>query len=82
METRATDIRYWNNAWDDYSYFTLLREDLMNSTPDEAEKIFINDDFSPYDIADVVKEYFRSLPERLITAELSHIFIAIFGELN
>lgn len=31
-----------------------------------------------YDVADVVKQYFRELPEALLTNKLSETFIAIF----
>ncbi|CBY15244.1 unnamed protein product [Oikopleura dioica] len=36
------------------------------------------DNFSPYDIADVVKGYFRDLPEPLMTGKLSQTFTSIF----
>ena len=35
------------------------------------------DDFSPYDVSDVLKQYFRSLPECLFTAKLSPLFLDI-----
>jgi len=31
-----------------------------------------------YDVADMVKQYFRELPEALLTNKLSETFIAIF----
>lgn len=40
------------------------------------------DNFSPYDIADVVKGYFRDLPEPLMTGKLSQTFTSIFLGLN
>ena len=57
---------------------------LMETQPDDSEKIFTkDDDFSPYDIADLVKMYFRELPEPLMTQKLSATFISIFsGELK
>ena len=52
---------------------------LMETQPDDSEKIFTkDDDFSPYDIADLVKMYFRELPEPLMTQKLSQTFISIF----
>jgi hypothetical protein len=35
------------------------------------------DDFSPYDVSDVLKQYFRSLPECLFTGKLSPLFLNI-----
>ena len=38
-------------------------------------------DFSehqPYDVADMVKQYFRELPEALMTNKLSETFVTIF----
>ena len=38
-------------------------------------------DFSqqqPYDVADMVKQYFRELPEALLTNKLSETFVTIF----
>ena len=53
---------------------------LMETQPDDSEKIFTkDDDFSPYDIADLVKMYFRELPEPLMTQKLSATFISIFS---
>ena len=51
----------------------------METNPDDSDKIFGKDDFSPYDIADLVKMYFRELPEPLMTKKLSHTFISIFS---
>ena len=52
----------------------------METQPDDSEKIFTkDDDFSPYDIADLVKMYFRELPEPLMTQKLSQTFISIFS---
>lgn len=53
---------------------------LMETQPDDSEKIFTkDDDYSPYDIADLVKMYFRELPEPLMTQKLSQTFISIFS---
>ncbi|CAF3420018.1 unnamed protein product [Rotaria socialis] len=35
------------------------------------------DDFSPYDVSDVLKQYFRLLPECVFTAKLSPLFLHI-----
>ncbi|CAF3848314.1 unnamed protein product, partial [Rotaria magnacalcarata] len=35
------------------------------------------DDFSPYDVSDVLKQYFRALPECLFTIKLSPLFLNI-----
>ncbi|CAF0854767.1 unnamed protein product [Didymodactylos carnosus] len=35
------------------------------------------DDYSPYDVADVIKQYFRCLPENLFTTKLSSVFLNI-----
>lgn len=35
------------------------------------------DDFSPYDVSDVLKQYFRALPECLFTTKLSPLFLHI-----
>ena len=56
---------------------------LMETQPDDSEKIFTkDDDYSPYDIADLVKMYFRELPEPLMTQKLSQTFISIFSGKN
>lgn len=31
-----------------------------------------------YDVADMVKQYFRELPDMLLTAKMSETFVAIF----
>ena len=33
--------------------------------------------YSPYDVADALKQWFRELPEPLLTAKLTDTFIAI-----
>lgn len=40
-----------------------------------------NTDFeglSPYDMADMLKQYFRELPEPILTSKLAETFISIF----
>lgn len=36
------------------------------------------DQYQPYDVADMVKQYFRELPEALMTNKLSETFVTIF----
>lgn len=41
-----------------------------------------NTDFeglSPYDMADMLKQYFRELPEPILTSKLAETFITIFS---
>lgn len=42
-----------------------------------GDKINYNDQ-QAYDVADTVKQYFRELPEALLTYKLSETFISIF----
>ena len=49
-----------------------LRSELENS-PDKVDF----DSYSVYDVADVLKQYFRELPEPLLTTKLAATFIAI-----
>ena len=51
-------------------------QQAMEANPEDIEVCF--DDYSPYDIADVVKVYFRELPEPLMTTKLSQTFTSIF----
>lgn len=45
----------------------------------EARACFITfDDQQAYDVADMVKQYFRELPEALLTTKLSETLILIF----
>ena len=38
--------------------------------------------YSPYDVADLVKQYLRELPEPLLTSKLAETFISVYkGEL-
>lgn len=34
---------------------------------------------SPFDIADMLKEYFRDLPDPLLTSKLAETFISIYS---
>ncbi|MEW8545910.1 MAG: RhoGAP domain-containing protein [Candidatus Thiodiazotropha sp.] len=36
------------------------------------------EELQAYDVADLVKQYFRELPECLLTTKLSDVFISIF----
>ena len=36
------------------------------------------ENLQPYDVADLIKQYFRELPECLLTNKLSETFISIF----
>ena len=42
-----------------------------------SEKIDF-EELQAYDVADLVKQYFRELPECLLTTKLSDVFISIF----
>jgi deleted in liver cancer protein len=48
----------------------------IDQTEEDIIKIF--EDQQAYDVADVVKQYFRDLPESLLTTKLSETFVAIF----
>lgn len=48
----------------------------IDQTDDNIIKIF--EDQQAYDVADVVKQYFRDLPESLLTTKLSETFVSIF----
>jgi hypothetical protein len=37
------------------------------------------DGMSPYDLADMLKEYFRDLPDPILTSKLAETFIAIYS---
>lgn len=39
----------------------------------------IFDEYSPYDVADMIKQYFRELPDPLMTSKMSETFMAIFS---
>ena len=45
----------------------------------ESTGIFkMHDDCTPYDVADMVKQYFRDLPDSLMTSKMNETFIGIF----
>ncbi|KAH8409723.1 hypothetical protein KR222_002849 [Zaprionus bogoriensis] len=62
------------------SRITKLREqiELIDST---AECMDIYDLQQAYDVADMLKQYFRELPESLLTTKMSETFVAIFQHL-
>ncbi|XP_055524995.1 rho GTPase-activating protein 7 isoform X2 [Wyeomyia smithii] len=41
-------------------------------------RMAVFDDYHAYDVADMLKQYFRELPDPLLTAKLSETFVAIF----
>ena len=45
----------------------------------ESWNMDIFNDYSSYDVADMVKQYFRELPDALMTSKLSETFMAIFS---
>ncbi|XP_055716215.1 uncharacterized protein LOC129810016 isoform X2 [Phlebotomus papatasi] len=47
----------------------------------ETELVTLFDGQQAYDVADMVKQYFRELPESLLTSKMSETFIAIFQHL-
>lgn len=51
-------------------------KNAIDQTDENIIKIF--EDQQAYDVADVVKQYFRDLPESLLTAKLSETFVSIF----
>lgn len=55
----------------------LKLKSLIEINNDESLITFF-DDQQAYDVADVVKLYFRELPESLLTSKLSETFVAIF----
>lgn len=44
----------------------------------QNDEITVYDSQQAFDVADMVKQYFRDLPDTLLTAKLSETFIAIF----
>lgn len=50
---------------------------LKTLNESNSEKI-IYDDHQAYDVADMIKQYFRELPDKLFTSKLSETFISIF----
>lgn len=53
-----------------------LKEVVEESPVDEPMSVY--DIQQAYDVADMVKQYFRELPDMLLTAKLSETFVAIF----
>jgi deleted in liver cancer protein len=54
-----------------------LRQQLISLGVDETLKLTLEEQ-QDYDVADLVKQYFRELPEALMTTKLSDTFLAIF----
>lgn len=50
---------------------------LKTLVENQGENINFNDQ-QPYDVADMIKQYFRELPEAVLTNKLSETFILIF----
>lgn len=50
---------------------------LKNAANNKNAKISF-DGQQPFDVADMVKQYFRELPDALLTNKLSETFVAIF----
>lgn len=48
----------------------------------EADRPVDFGEHQPYDVADMVKQYFRELPEALMTNKLSETFVTIFQGLS
>ena len=44
----------------------------------DKDLLAIFDGHQAYDVADMVKQYFRELPESLLTNKMSETFVAIF----
>ncbi|XP_030369444.1 uncharacterized protein LOC115620377 isoform X2 [Scaptodrosophila lebanonensis] len=57
-----------------------LRE-IIESTESTAECMDVFDTQQAYDVADMLKQYFRELPESLLTTKMSETFVAIFQHL-
>lgn len=43
---------------------------------DSGQDVELTDDMNPHDVACLLKEFFRSLPEPLLTRDLYHPFLA------
>lgn len=50
----------------------------VESCNNVSNRMDIFDDHHAYDVADMLKQYFRELPDPLLTAKLSETFVAIF----
>uniref|UniRef100_A0A8D8HEB1 StAR-related lipid transfer protein 13 n=1 Tax=Culex pipiens TaxID=7175 RepID=A0A8D8HEB1_CULPI len=53
----------------------------VESCNNVSNRMDIFDDHHAYDVADMLKQYFRELPDPLLTAKLSETFVAIFQHL-
>lgn len=53
-------------------------KEVVEETPVDQPMPTALDVQQAYDVADMVKQYFRELPDQLLTAKLSETFIAIF----
>lgn len=54
------------------------RIQLLRNMVDTTSEILNYNDQQSYDVADMIKQYFRELPETLLTNKLSETFILIF----
>lgn len=54
------------------------RIQLLRNMVDSSTEILNYNDQQSYDVADMIKQYFRELPETLLTNKLSETFILIF----
>ncbi|XP_058449174.1 stAR-related lipid transfer protein 13 [Malaya genurostris] len=50
----------------------------IESSNNMINRMDVFDDYHAYDVADMLKQYFRELPDPLLTAKLSETFVAIF----
>ena len=57
------------------SRISRLKEECELCRPDQTVDLSQQ---QPYDVADMVKQYFRELPEALLTNKLSETFVTIF----
>ncbi len=62
--------------WDTNVLYFQIREKF-----DSGEDVELTDDMNPHDVACLLKEFFRSLPEPLMTVELFTPFLSITSEL-
>lgn len=53
-------------------------KELIEHSENSAECMEVFDAQQPYDVADMLKQYFRDLPESLLTTKMSETFAAIF----
>lgn len=71
-----------NNAMDQVGLFrksgVRSRIHALRTAIEKTNDFTIYDDQQAYDVADMVKQYFRELPEALLTTKLSETLILIF----